>query len=161
MTLSDAQRRIKKSKQSERDLGHWLLEHDGPDTRLRGLTTSTGRVGHLTHLQFDVMSNRYAAENKQVKVPAKLWGWWKQIVTIATAQGKDALLRIEPTNTRVDGTKDRGPDLHILTAERHAELLAKEKYADEQGYESISAVQNAGRVSEMAKRKAARPKGAT
>ena len=131
MPLSDAQRRIKRSKQAERDLGHWLLKHDGKDPRLSGLTTSTGRVGHLTHLQFDVLSKSYAAECKQVKVPAKLFGWWRQIVSIATTQGKDALLYIEPTNTDVQGKKIRVPELHILTAERHAELLRKEKIADE------------------------------
>lgn len=72
----------------------------------------------------------YAAENKQVKVPAKLFGWWRQICDIAVQQGKDALLRIEPTNTDVQGRKIRAQDLHIITAERHAELLRKEKIAD-------------------------------
>lgn len=93
----------------------------------------------------------YAAENKQVKVPAKLWAWWKQIVVIATQQGKEALLRIEPTNTKPDGTKDRAPDLHILTPDRHAELLAKEKFADERGYTSISSVQHPSGVQGLAK----------
>jgi len=81
-------------------------------------------------LQFDVISKTYAAENKQVKVPATLFKWWKQITTIAASQGKDALLRIEPTNMKVDGRKDPAPELHIITADRHAELLRKEKIAD-------------------------------
>jgi hypothetical protein len=125
MSSSEAQRRLRRSKQSERDLGHWLLEHDGPDLRLKGLTTSTGRVGHLTHLRFDVISNTYAAENKQVKVPAQLAKWWLQITSIANQQGKDALLRIEPTNDPIGQHKI--PDLHIITEERHAQLLDLEQ----------------------------------
>lgn len=129
MTLTDAQRRIKRSKQSERDLGHWLMRNDGPDPRLRGLTTSTGRVGHLTHLQFDVASLTYVAENKQVKIPAKWLQWWLQIIDIATEQGKEALLRIEPTNLPL-GSRKRIPELHIITDDRHAELLRIERNYD-------------------------------
>jgi hypothetical protein len=72
----------------------------------------------------------YCGENKQVKVPAKLFSWWQQIVAIAKVQGKQPLLRIEPTNLDANGRKIRAPDLHIITAERHAELLRKEKIAD-------------------------------
>ncbi len=131
MTLSDIQRRIRKSKQSERDLGHWLKEHDGPDPRFAGIASSTMRVGHITQLQYEVVSMHYAAENTQVKLPAKFVQWWLQIIDVAHANGKDPLLRIEPTNVLVGPYRKKCPEMHILTKERHAELLKKEEIADD------------------------------
>lgn len=130
MVLSDIQRRIKKSKQSERDLGHWLQEHDGPDPRLKGITSSTGRVGHITQLQYDVASLHYSAENKQIKLPAKFLQFWMQIIDVATANGKEPLLRIEPTNVLVGNLRKKAPEMHIITKERHAELLRYERDYD-------------------------------
>ena len=127
---SESQLRVKRSKQSERDLGHWLLDHDGPDLRFKGIASSTGRVGHITGLQFDVISKSYAAENKQVRVPARLYKWWKQILDVARDQNKDALLRIEPTNIDIGvpmKLRKKAMSLHIITEERHAELLEAEK----------------------------------
>ena len=129
MTLSDIQRRIKRSKQSERDGGHWLEKHDGFDPMWKHVASSAGRVGHITGLQFDMVSNHYTAENKQVKLPVKFLQWWMQIVDISVTHGKDALLRIEPTNVLV-GPRKKAPILHIITEERHAELLRKEKEYD-------------------------------
>lgn len=133
MVLNDIQRRIKRSKQSERDLGHWLLKHDGlTDPKWLGIASSTGRVGHLTGLQFDCISDHYTAENKQVKMPATMLKWWIQITQIAATHGKDALLRIEPTNdVKIMGAPKKISSLHIITEERHAELLRKEKEYDE------------------------------
>lgn len=111
---------MRRSKQSERDLGKFLLLHDGPDPQMSRITSSTGRVGHITELQFDVLSRTYAAENKQVKVPVKFLSWWLKIIAISKEHGKQPLLRIEPTNMR------RLPEMHIITAERHAELLQAE-----------------------------------
>lgn len=131
MPLSEIQRRIKRSKQSERDGGHWLMLHDGPDPRMiYGVAASTGRVGHITALQYDVASKTYAMENKQVKLPAKFVQWWMQIIDVAYREGKVPLLRIEPTNVLV-GPRKKVPEMHIITAERHAELLAAEKFYDE------------------------------
>ncbi len=130
MPLSDIQRRIKRSKQSERDGGHWLLEHDGADPRWAHVASSAGRVGHITGLQFDMVSNHYTCENKQIKLPVKFLQFWMQIVDISVTHGKDALLRIEPTNVLV-GPRKKAPIMHIITEERHAELLMKEKIADE------------------------------
>lgn len=129
MPLNDAQRRLRKSKRSERTLGHWLMEHDGPDPRLSGIASTTGRVGHITQLQYDVASKTYAAENKNVKVPARLWKWWCQIIDVAIGQGKEPLLRIEPTNEPL-GLRKKYPSLHILTEDRHAELLRIERNYD-------------------------------
>ena len=124
MPLNDNQRRLRRSKQSERDLGHWLLEHDGRDPHFRHIASSTGRVGQITDLQFDVVSRTYAAENKQVKTPKKLLGWWDQIILVAAKHSKEPMLRIEPTN---DG---RHQELHIITKERHEALLDMERARD-------------------------------
>lgn len=124
MGRSEAQRRLDRSKQSERDLGHWLLEHNGPCPDYSKIASSTGRVGHITELQFDVVSLNYAAENKHVKVPKKLLGWWDQIVRIAQKHGKQPLLRLDPSN---DG---KHPELHIITKERHEYLLDMEERYD-------------------------------
>lgn len=122
--LNENQRRLRRSKQSERDLGHWLLEHNGPDEFYMRIASSTGRVGQITDLQFDVVSKTYAAENKLVKVPKKLLGWWEQIVTIAAKHNKEPLLRIVPSN------EGKHPELHIITKERHERLLDMEKLYD-------------------------------
>lgn len=130
---SDGQLRVARSKQSERDLGHWLQEYDGSDLRFKGIASSTGRVGHITGLQFDVISKTYAAENKQIRVPARLWKWWKQILDVAATQNKEALLRIEPTNQDLGvptKLRKRVSSMHILTEDRHRQLLDAEKERD-------------------------------
>ena len=129
MPLSDIQRRIKRSKQSERDGGHWLQKHDGEDPMWKHVASSTGRVGHITGLQFDMVSIHYTCENKQIKLPARFLQFWLQIVDISVTHGKDALLRIEPTNVLV-GVRKKAPVMHIITEDRHAELLRKEKEYD-------------------------------
>jgi hypothetical protein len=73
----------------------------------------------ITGLQFDCLSLSYAGENKQQKVWAGLWGFWKKIVSKAAEQRKEPVLRIEPTNADAA----RVPILHIITEDHHAELL--------------------------------------
>lgn len=85
--------------------------------------STTGRVGNITGLQFDCLSLSYAGENKQIKVWAGLWGFWKKIVEKALDQRKEPCLRIEPTNADAKGV----PILHIITEDRHAELLDIER----------------------------------
>lgn len=118
---NEHQRRLRRSKESERDLGRFLLQHNGPDLTLGVITSSTGRVGHITDLQFDVLSLDYAAENKHVMVSKQLLGWWMQIGRVAAKYGKHPLLRIAPSNV------GKYPEMHIITADRHAELLRYEK----------------------------------
>jgi hypothetical protein len=62
------------------------------------------------------------AENKNIKLPAKWTQWWLQILDIAASNGKDALLRIDPTNIPT-GSRKHVPEMHIISAERHGELL--------------------------------------
>jgi hypothetical protein len=124
---SDAQRLLRRAKDSERDLARFLMKHDGPDPRMTGIASSTGRVGHITNMQVDVLSRSFAAENKHIIVGAKLSQAWLQINDVAVVHGKDALLRIEPSNNRL-GRKV--PDLIIITSEKLAELLRKEQELD-------------------------------
>lgn len=123
---TEAQRQLRRSKESERRLGRWLLEHDGPDPQFLpggGIVTSTGRIGHINELQVDVLSKTYAAENKQMKVPASTWRFWVKIVGRAREMGKEPLLRFEPTNEEHRNI----PILHVISEERHAELLRAER----------------------------------
>lgn len=106
------------------------MEHDGPDPRYPPgslLVTSTGRVGHITGLQFDILSKTYAGENKHIKVPANLWKFWKQIVNVAFKQGKEPCIVLEPAmdEKRIDGLPI--PVMHMISEARHAELLRCER----------------------------------
>jgi hypothetical protein len=131
MPLNDNQRRLRRAKQRERDSGRWLLDHDGADPRWAGITSSTGRVGHINQLQFDVVSRHYAGEVKNVKAPALLNKWWRQITEIALVQGKDPLIIWYPTNeVNVLGVPKKTKPFHIITEERHEQLLFKETIAD-------------------------------
>ena len=116
-------------------MGRWFIEHDGPDSRFPpggGLVSTTGRVGHVTGLQFDILSRHYAGENKHEKVPATWWKYWLKVVSKAIEQGKAPVLRVEPTNDdAATALGRRVPNLHIITEERHAELLGYERAAIE------------------------------
>lgn len=81
----------------------------------------------MTGLQFDTLSRSYAGENKNIKVWAGLWEFWKKNVNKAREQGKEPCIRIEPTNDDAKGV----PIMHIITEERHAELLRYEREAVE------------------------------
>lgn len=131
---SDAQRRLRLAKDSERELGRWQIEHDGPDPRFPpggGMVTSTGRVGHITNLQFDTLSRSYAGENKHIRLNKELLEWWVKVVSKAWDEGKEPLLRFDPANKpetfTYHGFKRRIPKMHIITQERHEELLRAER----------------------------------
>jgi hypothetical protein len=131
MAISEQKRRLRKAKQTERDSGKWLLEHDGPDPAWQTVSSSTGRVGHITQLQFDVVSRQYAGEVKNIIVPAKIFGFWMKIVSIASMHRKNPVLIIAPNNEyKQTGFPKKAPTMHIITEERHAELLQKEKEFD-------------------------------
>jgi hypothetical protein len=151
---SDAKRRLRRSKDSERRLAKWLMTHDGPDPHMmpgNGIVSPTGRVGHVTSLQFDALSLHYAGENKNEKIGSLLWAqwatavrdgvqfvsnklpaelgrYWLKISQKAVDWGKTPLIRIEPTNDDIVFVNGkRISNLHIITEERHAELLGYEK----------------------------------
>lgn len=133
MERNAIQRRLRRAKDSERRMGKWFLEHDGPDPHLKpggGVVTTTGRVGHITGLQFDILSRHYAGENKNEKVPATWWQYWLKVVAKAIEMGKTPVLRVEPTNDLTQTVLGRKvPNLHMISEERHAELLGYERAA--------------------------------
>lgn len=130
-TSSEHKRRLRKAKQAERDSGRWLLDNDGKDEKWTGVASSTGRVGHITQLMFDVVSKHYAGEVKNIIVPAKIFNFWLKIVSIAATHGKNPVLIIVPNNEHKQaGFPKRVPAMHIITEDRHAELLEKERLID-------------------------------
>lgn len=108
-----------KGKRFERDTGKWALEHDGECPKWQQMASSTARVGHITELQFDVISRSYAAECKHRKsVPKWLMEAWEQVLDKANEHDKAGLLAIK---------KNYKPVIHCITPERHQELLRYER----------------------------------
>lgn len=131
-TSTDIKRRLRRAKVAERDMGKFLIEHDGPDPKLRpggGIVSSSGRVGHITALRFDVLSFTYAGESKQVRLPAMLLKWWTLLTDVSKEQGKEPLLRWVPSNELPSGRRVAVPPMHIITEARHEELLRFEREA--------------------------------
>lgn len=135
-----ARRLIRRSKDSERDGGKWFIEHDGPDPAMmpgNGIVTKTGRVGHVTALQYDVHSLHYAVENKNVRLNVTWLGWWVKIVSRAMAMRKEPVLRIDPSNKPAtfdhNGFRYRIPVMHIITEDRHRWLLECERRVEASG----------------------------
>lgn len=160
MPLNDIQRRQRKAKDSERKLGRHLIENDGPDPHMmpgNGIVSTTGRVGMITGLQYDVRSKTYAAENKQVKMPAILFDWWLQICQVAKGQFKEPLLRWEPSND--DAPRGIEP-MVIITQSRHADLLAYEKvFTEKQEEAARSTTSGFTPYSKEAQLKNSKPRG--
>lgn len=152
---------LRRAKTAEREFARWVIQHDGPDPRYQGLTTSTGRVGHVTALQFDILTKSYAGEAKNAKLPtglARAWAdvnsrsfagevimplsvsvarIWQQIAQVGLEWRKEPLLLWKPSNA--DKFKVAGkplPDLHVIRESRHTELLLKEQWAELHGYRS-------------------------
>ncbi len=86
-----------------------------------GIVSVTGRVGQVPALQYDIHTLTYATENKHIRLNATWLGWWIKIQARALAVGKEACLRIDPSN------KPSVPVLHIISEARHAALLACER----------------------------------
>ncbi len=139
MTETNAARRLlRRSKDSERHLGKWIIEHDGPDPAFmpgNGIVSTTGRVGHVNALQYDVHSRSYAGENENIKLNAQWLKWWIQIVSRAVDQRKEPLLVLDPSNKPStfthNGFRYKIPTIHMMTEQRHAELLRCERIVGE------------------------------
>jgi len=122
---------LRRSKKSERENARWLQKYDGRDERYKHLTSSTGRIGHVTGLQADMLSLHYLGENKNEVIPVKWLRYWDKIVGRAAEWNKDALMVFDPPPDSRNPVNPRLPNMHIITPERHAELLRKERIADE------------------------------
>lgn len=121
---------LDRSKRSERANAKWLQKYDGPDPRFKMLVTSTGRIGHVTNIQADMLSLHYLGENKNEIIPKKWLKYWQKINARATEWGKDAVLVLDPPRENRDSVDPALPNMHIITPARHAELLRKEREYD-------------------------------
>ena len=131
MPLPDVRSIARRAKEAERNAGRWMLQFDGPDPMWSKVTSSTGRVGHITGLQFDVASLHYCTESKNILMSLRLQRFWRQIQEIAVTHGKDACLVIKPSNPLPSDKRHKhDATWHVITQERHSELLEKERIAD-------------------------------
>ena len=123
------------SKDSERKSARFFLIYDGESSGvLKTISTSTGRVGHLTALEFDFASKHYIGENKYSTRKAKnpsvrlTKEFVKKIESKAKAYEKELVL--------VAHIADCEP-LHCITRERHAWLISCEQYIEENKLEDF------------------------
>lgn len=128
-----------KGNRAEREIGEWLLEHDGEHPVYKAITSSCGRVGQYTELQFDVPSFHYACESKSRRtVPKWLGESWKQIIRIAKRETKKHNHKVEPF--MFIKANNMSP-MHVVTHERHAQLLKYERLCAELGLADAQAAQ--------------------
>lgn len=122
----------RRAKNSERNISRRMLEVDGPDPVYRNVTSSTGRVGHITGMQIDAISKNYVIENKNRTMPAWINTAWIQILQRGIDFGKHALLHMEPSNIAkefpINGVKHKTDNMAIITQTRHESLIISEKY---------------------------------
>jgi hypothetical protein len=132
-TATETRRLLRRAKRSERDFAKWLVKHNGPDgdpTHM-SIMTSTGRVGHVTNIQADCLSRSYMGENKNEILPAKFAKYWQKICQVASQWSKEPVLRMDaadPKKYMVNGKPL--PVVHLISEERHGELLLKEQELD-------------------------------
>lgn len=122
-------KRSKAWKDEERETARWFQEHAGVDPNPPVEPSSTGRVGHL--LRYDLTSATYIGECKRRPLPKWIHEAWAQICFLALDRGNRhptlILTYVSDQKTApYKGKKVRLPELHVLTPERHAELLSYE-----------------------------------
>jgi len=125
---------MRRSKNSERNIARRMKDIDGEDPAWSKISSSTGRVGHLTGLQFDAISRRYVIENKNRLLPLWLIKAWVQILQKGADFDKHALLHLEPPNLPrefpVNGTKRKTDTMALIQQTRHEDLIRKEQKLD-------------------------------
>lgn len=86
-------------KESERQLGDFLLEHDDPDPKFAPALSKRGRIGHICGLEMDSVTLNWVGENKQVESVPK---WLSEYILKILQRAKDfdryPLLRLDVTN---------------------------------------------------------------
>lgn len=121
----------RRAKNSERNIARRMQEVDGPDPIYKNVTSSTGRVGHITGMQIDAVTLNHVIENKNRTLPAWLNTAWIQILQRAADFNKHALLHIEPSNIAkeypINGVKRRTDNMAIVTQTRYESLIITEK----------------------------------
>ncbi len=120
---------------SERESVRGMQDADGPDPFYKNITSSTGRVGHITNMQVDGITRSYVIENKNRSLPIWINKAWIQILQKAADFNKHALLHIEPSNIireyPVNGVKKKTDTMAIIAQSRHLSLIRSEKTLQE------------------------------
>jgi len=118
-----------KGKKYERQACKWGLEHaGGVHPLVKQIASSTGRVGHYTDLQIDGVFEKYSLECKE-KINLPKWflkGVEQAFNAVKTYQNQPLIVLYNPSNGGKKTEADRDC-LHIISKERHEELLKYEK----------------------------------
>lgn len=126
-------------KKTERETAKWFQIYDGvdEDSIFSKLKSSTGRLGHLFSLGFDAISKHYFIEVKHRKWSKEIWNMWVQINQISIEHKvRNPVLVLSFSNETqkyfiCENKKYETPEMHIITPDRHKELLEKERLYDE------------------------------
>jgi hypothetical protein len=136
--------RSKSWRKREQEAGIWLGKHAGEDNDpiFRRLKSSLNRVGQYSALGYDVTSEKYIGEVKERKLPQWLTKAWIQAQQCAIWRKKHAVLFLYlkgvETEFTFEGQKYKVPTpLNVITQERHAELLDKERKLEELEIEKL------------------------
>ncbi len=112
---------------AERLACRWALEHtSGLHPDVKAIATETGRVGNYANMEIDGVFVEYSLESKSKK---RLPDW---LVHGIVDQAMSAARRFKNHPLVVIYSKKLPPGFriwHLITAERHAELLSYEKVA--------------------------------
>lgn len=125
---------MRRSKNAERTAATRMVAADGRDPQYDKIATSTGRVGHITNLQFDAISKTYVTEVKNRQLPGWLIKAWIQIQQRSLDFHKNALLYLEPPNAPKEfvlhTVKHKSDAMAVIRQDRHEELISKEKLVE-------------------------------
>ena len=109
----------------ERSVADWLKENDGIDEEHYAVTES-GRLGAgYNGLGFDIPALSYSVECKhRSSVPKWLIKAWEQVIEVNQSECKQHKFNKHPL---LVVKKNYKPIMHIITEERHKELLECER----------------------------------
>lgn len=120
-----------RAKRSERTIARRMQDIDGRDPEFSRISSSTGRVGHITNLRFDAVSTSYVIENKNRILPGWLIKAWILIQQRASDFNKHALLHIEPPNmpktVPLNGQQLKLDNMAIIGQTWHEYLIMRSK----------------------------------
>lgn len=94
----NARRLRRRAKDSERNIAKRMVAADGKDPNFEGISSSTGRIGHISAIRVDAVSRSYMTENKNRKLPTWLIQAWTLINQRGNHFNKKVLLHIDPPN---------------------------------------------------------------
>lgn len=124
-----------RAKRSERTVAKRTTAADGPDPNFKHIASSTGRVGHITALQFDAISRSYVTENKNRVMPTWLIKAWIQVNQRAVDFHKNPFLHIDPPNMPktflINGKNMPLSTMAIIAQDRHEQLMRRDRTLSE------------------------------